>query len=152
MLDTGGCGPLINSRKLGLVHTDLAIANYVAQVVDLALKKCTFLIFTHNWWGGRRVRTEQRWCKCSYRLLLYIRILSRYTTTYWLRTSNKTWFIKLWKVDEALVSPKGVTIYSETISSQKSTTMLILRGDPNLMVPHSQVYLWKVTHCEQTNK
>ena len=43
MSDTGGCGPLTNGCKLGWVHMDLAMANYVAQVVDLALKKCTFL-------------------------------------------------------------------------------------------------------------
>ena len=41
--DTGGCGPLTNGSKLGWVHTDLAMANYIAQVVDLALKKRTFL-------------------------------------------------------------------------------------------------------------
>ena len=29
----------------------------------------------------------------------------------------------------------------KTISGQKSTTMLMLRGDPDLMIPHSQVYL-----------
>ena len=43
ILDTGGCGPLTNGCKLGRVCVDLAIANYVAQVVELALKKCTFL-------------------------------------------------------------------------------------------------------------
>ena len=43
MLVTGGCGPLTNGCKLGQIRTDLAMANYVAQVVDLALKKCTFL-------------------------------------------------------------------------------------------------------------
>ena len=43
MLDTGGSGPLKNGCKLGQVHTDLVMANYVAQVVDLAIKKCTFL-------------------------------------------------------------------------------------------------------------
>ena len=42
-LDTGGCGPLINDCKLGWVCVDLAMANYVAQVVDLALKKRIFL-------------------------------------------------------------------------------------------------------------
>ena len=40
--DTSGCGPFTNSHQLGQVCTDLAIANYVAQVIDLALKKCTF--------------------------------------------------------------------------------------------------------------
>ena len=30
ILDTGGCGPLINGHQLGRVHTDLAMANYVA--------------------------------------------------------------------------------------------------------------------------
>ena len=43
MSDTSGCGPFTNSHQLGQVHTDLAMANYMAQVIDLALKKCTFL-------------------------------------------------------------------------------------------------------------
>ena len=43
MSDTGGCGPFKNVCQLGQVCTNLAIANYVAQVIDLALKKCTFL-------------------------------------------------------------------------------------------------------------
>ena len=43
MSDTGGCWPLKNDHKLGKVHTDLAMASYMAQVVDLTLKKCTFL-------------------------------------------------------------------------------------------------------------
>ena len=42
MSDTGGCRPFKNGHKLGWVYADLAMANYVAQVVDLALKKCTF--------------------------------------------------------------------------------------------------------------
>ena len=42
-LDTGGCGPFTNGRQLGQVHMDLVMANYVAQVIDLTLKKCTFL-------------------------------------------------------------------------------------------------------------
>ena len=29
----------------------------------------------------------------------------------------------------------------ETISGQKNTTILVLRGDPDLMIPGSQVYL-----------
>ena len=41
--DTGGFRPLTIGRKLGWVPTDLAIANYVAQVIDLTLKKHTFL-------------------------------------------------------------------------------------------------------------
>ena len=41
--DTSGSGPLTNSRKLGRVCADLAIANYVGQVVKLAMKKRTFL-------------------------------------------------------------------------------------------------------------
>ena len=36
--DIGGCGPLTNGHKLGRVHADLAMANYMAQVVNLALK------------------------------------------------------------------------------------------------------------------
>ena len=47
MLDTGGCGPFTNGRQLGWVHLDLAMANYVAQVRDLALKKCTFIYLHH---------------------------------------------------------------------------------------------------------
>ena len=43
MSDTSGRGPLTNSHQLGWVRMDLAMANYVAQVIDLALKKCTFL-------------------------------------------------------------------------------------------------------------
>ena len=41
--DTSGCGPFMNGHQLGWVHTDLAIANYVAQIIDLTLKKCIFL-------------------------------------------------------------------------------------------------------------
>ena len=41
--DTSGCGPFTNDRQLGQVHMDLAMANYVVQVIDLTLKKCTFL-------------------------------------------------------------------------------------------------------------
>ena len=43
MSDTGGCRPLTNGYKLGWVHMDLAMANFIAQVVDLARKKYTFL-------------------------------------------------------------------------------------------------------------
>ena len=43
MSDTGRSRPLTNSWKLGWVHADLAIANYVVQVVDLTVKKYTFL-------------------------------------------------------------------------------------------------------------
>ena len=47
MSDTGRCGPFTNGRQLGRVHTVLAMANYVAQVIDLALKKCMSLhLFT----------------------------------------------------------------------------------------------------------
>ena len=41
--DTGVCGPFKNGHRLSWVHMDLAMANYVAQVIDLALKKCTLL-------------------------------------------------------------------------------------------------------------
>ena len=41
--DTGRRGPFTNSRQLGWVCVDLAMANYVAQVIDLTLKKCIFL-------------------------------------------------------------------------------------------------------------
>ena len=45
--DTSGRGPLKNALQLGWVHEDLAMANYVAQAIDLALKKCIFLhLFT----------------------------------------------------------------------------------------------------------
>ena len=43
MSDTSGYGPFMNGCQLGRVRTDLAMANYVAQVINLALKKCTFL-------------------------------------------------------------------------------------------------------------
>ena len=43
MSDTSGHRPFKNGRQLGWVCMDLAMANYVAQVVDLALKKYTFL-------------------------------------------------------------------------------------------------------------
>ena len=43
MLDTSGRGPFTNSHQLGWVCVDLAMANYVAQVIDLTLKKCIFL-------------------------------------------------------------------------------------------------------------
>ena len=42
MSDTGGCGPFTNGHQLGWVCTDLAMAKFVAQVIDLALKKCIF--------------------------------------------------------------------------------------------------------------
>ena len=38
ILDTSGCG-----HQLGRVCTDQAMANYMAQVINLALKKCIFL-------------------------------------------------------------------------------------------------------------
>ena len=41
--DTGGCRPLTNNCKLVQVHADLAMANYVAQKVDLTLNKYAFL-------------------------------------------------------------------------------------------------------------
>ena len=41
--DTGGYGPPTNGCKLGWVYADLAMANYAAQIVNLALKKCAFL-------------------------------------------------------------------------------------------------------------
>ena len=71
--------------------------------------------------------------------------------TYWLSTSKKTWFINLWKVDGALVRLNGITIHLKR-SGQKKTTMLVLRGDPDLIVPHSQVYLRKVACFKQTIK
>ena len=43
MSDTSGLGPFTNGHQLGQIRMDLAIANYVAQVIDLALKKCIFL-------------------------------------------------------------------------------------------------------------
>ena len=43
MSHTRGGRPLTDGRQLGWVCSDLAMANYVAQVIDLALKKCTFL-------------------------------------------------------------------------------------------------------------
>ena len=41
--DTSGHGPFTNSHQLGQVCIELAIAKYVAQVINLALKKCIFL-------------------------------------------------------------------------------------------------------------
>ena len=41
--DTSGHGPFKNGHQLSWVHVDLAMANYVAQVVEFTLKKCTFL-------------------------------------------------------------------------------------------------------------
>ena len=41
--ETGRRGLFTNGCQLGQVHADLAIANYMAQAIDLALKKCTFL-------------------------------------------------------------------------------------------------------------
>ena len=43
MSDISGCGPFKNGHQLGWVCTDLAMGNYMAQVLDLALKKCIFL-------------------------------------------------------------------------------------------------------------
>ena len=43
MSDTSGRGPFTNGRQLGWVCMDLAMANYMAQVINLALKKCIFL-------------------------------------------------------------------------------------------------------------
>ena len=43
MLDASRRGPFINGHQLGWVCMDLAMANYAAQVIDLALKKCIFL-------------------------------------------------------------------------------------------------------------
>ena len=41
--DTSRRGPLKNGQQLVWVCADLAMANYVAQEIDLALKKSTFL-------------------------------------------------------------------------------------------------------------
>ena len=41
--DTSGRGPLKNSHQLGWVCMDLATPNYMAQVINLALKKCILL-------------------------------------------------------------------------------------------------------------
>ena len=43
MSDANGCGTFTNGGQLGWVCMDLAMANYMAQVIYLALKKCTFL-------------------------------------------------------------------------------------------------------------
>ena len=43
MSDASGRGPFKNGHQLGCVYMDLAMANYVAQVISLTLKKCTFL-------------------------------------------------------------------------------------------------------------
>ena len=55
----------------------------------------------------------------------------------------------LWGVGE----PKGHHYpLKEIISGQECTTMLVLRGDPNLMVPHGWVYLRKIACCKQIIK
>ena len=41
--DTIGRGSFKNGHQFGWVHKDLAMANYVSQVIDLALKKCILL-------------------------------------------------------------------------------------------------------------
>ena len=41
--DASGLRPFTSGCQLSQVHPDLAMANYVAQVIDLGLKKCTFL-------------------------------------------------------------------------------------------------------------
>ena len=45
MSDTSERGPLTNGHQLGQICADLAVANYVAQVIDLTIKKCIFLHF-----------------------------------------------------------------------------------------------------------
>ena len=42
MLDRGGSRLFTNGCHLGRVRTDLAMANYIARVIDLTLKKCSF--------------------------------------------------------------------------------------------------------------
>ena len=49
MSDTSGCGPFTNGHQFGWVCVDLAMANYVAQVIDIAPEKCIFFIFAHSW-------------------------------------------------------------------------------------------------------
>ena len=43
MSDANGQGPFTNGHQLVRVHTNLAMANYVAYIIDLTLNKCTFL-------------------------------------------------------------------------------------------------------------
>ena len=43
IMDTSGHEPFTNGCQFGWVNTDIAIANYVAQVIDLAVKKSIFL-------------------------------------------------------------------------------------------------------------
>lgn len=52
-------------------------------------------------------------CKCSYQLLLKMRMLSRYTTTNELVKGHKMSSINLIKVAGAFVSPKGMTNHSK---------------------------------------
>ena len=47
MSDISGGGPLTNGHQLGWICADLDVTNYVAQVIDLTLKKCTFLPSSH---------------------------------------------------------------------------------------------------------
>ena len=54
-----------------------------------------------------------------------------------------------WGISE----PKGHHYpFEKTISSQKPSTMPVLRGDLDLMVPRRQVYLQKVVCCKQIIK
>ena len=41
--DASGCGPFTIDCQFGWLRADLAMANYMAQVIDLALNKCIFL-------------------------------------------------------------------------------------------------------------
>ena len=43
MSDTSEGVPLTNGCQLIQIHTDLAVTNYVAQVINLALRKYIFL-------------------------------------------------------------------------------------------------------------
>ena len=43
MLDISTHGPLTNGHQLDQVHAELAMANYLAQVIDITLKKYIFL-------------------------------------------------------------------------------------------------------------
>ena len=82
MSDTSGHRPFTNDCQLGQVYGDLTMANYGAQVINLALKKCTFLKICTELVSAKVGQDKMEVCKCSGRIQLYTKISSKYTTTY----------------------------------------------------------------------
>ena len=93
------------------VYPDLAMANYVAQVVDLSLKKCTFIhihiLLVSAKAGQDGTEVVQVLLKAT-TIHKDVAEVQYYTV---ISTPKKTWLINLWKVDRALVSLKGITIH-----------------------------------------